>query len=109
MEVNPEVEKKNYHLLSWRELEQRGDPEALYEMGYRRRFGVCVMTDEVEAWRLTIAAAQQGHPISIALCYAFGKGVPLSVERSVELYKQGAERCYAPGILPRALCVALLD
>jgi TPR repeat protein len=85
------VLKTAYYLLGWRALEAINDAEAMFERGYRLRKGIGVGIDSAESWRYFEAAAELGHPTSIAFCFTFGCGVDKDDERAAALFRQAAE------------------
>ena len=105
----PELEINTYHLLSPEELDQRlHEPEAVLQKASRLRIGIGVVKNESEGWRLTLEAAISGHPVALALCFHHGKGADKDFPRSVELYRQSAERGHPNGCCTRTeLCAEL--
>ncbi len=100
VEARPELEMKDYHLLSIEELEGSVEPEALLQCGSRFRSGIAIKRNEELGWKLTIEAARMGHPVALALCLRNGKGTAKNYALAVKLLKGSAERSHPTGQLP---------
>jgi hypothetical protein len=92
------LERKHYHELSARELEQRRDAEALFERGRRLGFGVGTAKKDEEGWALIVEAARLGHPVALAFCFHFGQATQQSSQRSCELLKTSSARGHPAGM-----------
>jgi hypothetical protein len=90
--VLEELEKPTYHLLSQQRLFELDEPEAMFERGNRIRQGISAIKDEAEGWKPILVAAQQGHPVALALCFQDGKGTAKDEVRAFELYCESAAR-----------------
>ncbi len=97
VEPRIDLERRGYLRLSLDQLRALGaEPEALYELGFRLREGLG--DDNASDGRaLILRAAELGHPVALALCFANGLGVEKDENRAKELCTASAERGHAAG------------
>ncbi len=96
---------ENMWQLEAREVEaraERGEAEALFELGFRLRNGEGLERNEELGWRYTIDAARKGHPVALGVAFNFGREVEADAVRAVALYRLAAERNHARGKLMHA-------
>jgi TPR repeat protein len=86
------LERPHYHLLELDKLNALDDAEAIYEQGRRHRLGIGARVDEELAWTRIIRAARLGHPVALADCLRFGRGVKKNAKRCAEIYASSAAR-----------------
>ncbi len=92
------LERAWYHKLAWRDLEELGDAESIYERGRRIRNGHGVAKDEEGCWSLIIEAARLGHTVALGFCFRYGHGTShIDLGRATELFRASAERGHPAG------------
>ena len=89
------------------EKAKKGDPEALYQLGFAYYTGHGKEIDLEKAVACFKQAASQNHPKSIqalGVCYANGDGVTKDLQKAVFWYRKGAHLNFASSLYNLALC-----
>jgi TPR repeat protein len=94
------LEHNEYHSFSNDQIElafASYEPESFLVLGERMRLGTGLMKNDEQCWRYVILAARFGHPVALAQCFHFGKGVERNLTRAVDLFLESAKRGHPVG------------
>jgi TPR repeat protein len=96
------LERTEYYKLDPRRLAEFDEPEANFQIGTQIWRSVLVFDHAEAGWQYVLKAAYAGHPVALAVCYHFGKQVPINEQIAIELYRASAQRGHVVGKRARA-------